>query len=617
VFAGHVSADVGATRYEINLNKGVVRSEQRLYCNLKHPHPRVFCNQYTNDIHAVTQNHFYFSDDTNYSVLFRGRIDNVAGSKDTQNWAEEFHHAFVENGLNCPIAFHGEFSVAIFNANTQHTILMRDRFGVVPLFYSINKQCHAFSTSCVALKKMPYVSLEKDISWVQRYLFKNFSAVSSSHTPYKNIFKVPAGHVVELEGERVKNISSYHAWKDNAPEAKTTDPKYVSQHQILLANAIAKRTPAHDPIIVETSGGLDSGTILAMLARDHDNPLISVSSVHHSQEADLIATCNDQANVTARYAEPITLDSIDDTIRLEIDSLGYLSCQGIEVQLSIYSKVRDETDARTIYSGFGGDEVITNMGDRRVMEEFDKGYYFQLWSLIPGHPLKRPLRFVKALFNKGRDPRFSSNILAILETFKKTNLLHPEVANQSDLLERQRKAFMKWADYRSINQEIIDYGLPNPLVQNRLETHTLMADTFGMDFQWPFFDQELVQNYLSTPSIEKLGPKTQRRYLHRRAVKGLVPDIIVEKNDKSAGEHIRTNDGWDEFRRFWISKIERMEASFNSEITHLVDWAKLYSMREVLVANLGLPVGQNDMNAMDGAFKLYSLNIWYHSDENV
>ena len=143
-----------------------------------------------------------------------------------------------------------------------------------------------------------------------------------------------------------------------------------------------------------------------------------------------------------------------------------------------------------------------------------------------------------------------------------------------------------------------------------------MADALGMEFQWPFFDEQLVQNYLSTPSIEKLGPKTQRRYLHRRAVKGLVPDIIVDKNDKSAGEPIRTNDGWDEYRRFWISKIETMEATFHVEIAHLVDWSKLYSMRDMLVANLGLPMDQNDINAMDGAFKLYSLNIWYHADGN-
>jgi asparagine synthase (glutamine-hydrolysing) len=617
VFVGHVRVSQSATKFDINLNKGAARPEQRLYCDLNHSHPLIFCAQYKNDSRAVTQNHFYFSDDTNYSVLFRGRIDEISGLKRSKNWAQEFHNAFIEEGIKCPNRFRGEFSVAIFNATTQHTILIRDRFGVVPLFYSADKLCHAFSTSCVALKKLPFVSLEKDITWVHRYLLEYFSAVSNSKTPYKNIYKVPAGHIVELDRDKVKQIYRYHAWQDNPPKARTTDPKYVAKHQDLLRSALAKRTPINGPIIVETSGGLDSGTILAILARDHDNPLISVSSLHYSQEADLISACNDKANVTARYAEPMKLGAIDDTIKLEVDSLGYLSSQGIEVQLSIYSQVRNDTDARTIYSGFGGDETITNMADRRAMEEYDNGNYFQLWSLIPGHPLKRPWRFVKALFNKGQDPRFKSGSSTLFENLQATNLLHPNVANQSDLFERQITSLTDLADYRSINLEIINYRIPNPLVQNRLETHTLMADSFGMEFQWPFFDQELVQNYLSTPSIEKLGPKTQRRYLHRRAVKGLVPDVIVEKNNKNAGEHIRTINGWDELRRFWISKIEHMEATFHSEITHLVDWAKLYSMREVLVANLGLPVGQNDMNAMDGAFKLYSLNIWYHSDENV
>ena len=616
MFVGLVSVQNGAAKYEINLNKGVVRSEQRLYCDLKHPHPRIFCGQYKNDVPTVTQNQFYFSTETNYSVLFRGRVDDVSGSKDPKNWAEEFHNAFVKGGINCLNTFHGEFSVAIFNASTQHTILIRDRFGVVPLYYYVNNLCHAFSTSCAVLKKLPNVSLQKDMAWIHSYLFENTSAVSSSQTPYENIFKVPAGHVVELVGDKVKKVSSYHTWQDNSPKAKTINPKYVAKHQGLLRTAIAKRTPTDGPIIVETSGGLDSGTILAMLAHEHNNPLISVSSVHHSQETDLIAACNDQANVIKHYVEPAKADAIDDAIKLEIDSVGYLSSQGLEVQLSIFSKVRQETQARIIYSGFGGDEVITNMGDRRVMEAFDNRNYLQLWSLIPGHPAKRPFRFIKTLLNKGADPRFRSNILNLLELLKETSLLRQRITDQHGLFERQKRKFLNWAAYRSINHEIIDYNLPNPLLQNRFEAHTLMADALGMEFQWPFFDEQLVQNYLSTPSIEKLGPKTQRRYLHRRAVKGLVPDIIVDKNDKSAGEPIRTNDGWDEYRRFWISKIETMEATFHVEIAHLVDWSKLYSMRDMLVANLGLPMDQNDINAMDGAFKLYSLNIWYHADGN-
>ncbi|NRD90386.1 hypothetical protein C8024_14330 [Sphingopyxis sp. BSNA05] len=51
-----------------------------------------------------------------------------------------------------------------------------------------------------------------------------------------------------------------------------------------------------------------------------------------------------------------------------------------------------------------------------------------------------------------------------------------------------------------------------------------MAASYGIDYRWPLWDKRLVQQYLSTPIIERAGPGGIGRYLHRRAITGTVPD---------------------------------------------------------------------------------------------
>jgi len=91
------------------------------------------------------------------------------------------------------------------------------------------------------------------------------------------------------------------------------------------------------------------------------------------------------------------------------------------------------------------------------------------------------------------------------------------------------------APYRNINNFIINFLADAPFVATRHENCTLMAEAYDVDYRWPLWDVRLVQQYLSTPSIEKVGPGGIGRYLHRRAIDEVVPKRVAWKPTKDMG----------------------------------------------------------------------------------
>jgi asparagine synthase (glutamine-hydrolysing) len=62
-----------------------------------------------------------------------------------------------------------------------------------------------------------------------------------------------------------------------------------------------------------------------------------------------------------------------------------------------------------------------------------------------------------------------------------------------------------------------------------------MASAYGIEYAWPLLDQRLVQQWLSTPAIWKVGDGGINRFLHRSAVSGVCPDKVAWKPSKDMG----------------------------------------------------------------------------------
>jgi asparagine synthase (glutamine-hydrolysing) len=617
MFCLHLSeCETGSTK-QVSISRAL--SGRSFRCIAEEAKAGVVFARYCQCETSVTKSDHFHDENSGYIVLFRGRLDNQHAlaqelnlpKGDTNGVARVIAAAWKKFGKSFAKHLSGEYSIAITNSSDGHTILVRDRMGVTPLYYTMGETYFSAATSMPALLRIPTTERQKNMRWVRDFLLHPSLCMDQEKTPYEAIFKVPAGYTYEIKNGEIISKNRYHTWEDNSPSATTIEPKYVQMHRNLLDESVAKRTPDLIPLTVEVSGGLDSATLLMILHKNHQNEIISASTVHFSLEPELISICNDAAKVSKKYCATVKPSSIEDHTRQEIEFLGYPSAQGMEVSFELYKQIKNETGSRVIYSGFGGDQVVTNMADLRITEEFNNRNYRALWSLAAGHPVLKPWRFFRLLHRRGKILNYRKNMQNIVDLFNEVTLLKANPSEDDLQQARFRSLMLERTNSSSVNEDVINDQLTDSNIQNRFETHTLMADALGMEFQWPLCDHQLIQNYISTPSIEKLGPKTTRRYLHRRAVKGMVPDTIVDKNDKYSGEPIRSIEGWDKYREFWIREVKELKVSLHSDLADLVDFQKLEKMSVQLKAGMKNDISSLELAFMESIYSVYSLDAWF------
>tara|TARA_X000000368_G_scaffold134603_1_gene105592 strand:+ start:184 stop:813 length:630 start_codon:yes stop_codon:yes gene_type:complete len=150
---------------------------------------------------------------------------------------------------------------------------------------------------------------------------------------------------------------------------------------------------------------------------------------------------------------------------------------------------------------------------------------------------------------------------------------------------------------RAINYPIWEYGI------EMIETHALEQ---GIEMRFPFFDLRLIEFCICLP-LEEKNKNGINRYILRKAMKGIVPEKILNRLDKSnigafAKKEIRGIDH-DEF----FSSLKQKNI-----LNDIVDFSYF---KDVIKKNVEKDSvsGNNDLSRY---YLLYSLNYWLESLEN-
>jgi asparagine synthase (glutamine-hydrolysing) len=191
-------------------------------------------------------------------------------------------------------------------------------------------------------------------------------------------------------------------------------------------------------------------------------------------------------------------------------------------------------------------------------------------------------------------------------------LLRPEVAQRLNLYERYRETAAYDAPYRSINEFIIGHHLTRMQLSARLENCTIIAAAYGVDYRWPLWDQRLVQQYLSTPSIEKVGPQGMGRYLHRRAIDGVVPRRVTWKPSKDMGYSVQRAKPREAALRQITTWAGEMEAKLHPALETVIDRTKLRQQIQQLESG---KVIESNIPIMQNLNHLHWLNQWFSLED--
>ena len=432
----------------------------------------------------------------------------------------------------------GDYALVIRDHTRHLTYLARDPLGVKPLYYRVDRGQLSYGFNIPQLRQRCPLPVTQDMDWAAAYLLH--LSFSQTETAYREIKKLAPGHWLTCDADGRVKTQRYHHWRDDAPFATKRDPRWVESYREVLEEVIRCRMDPDAPIGTENSGGIDSATLTAYLAHflgDPGDRLHSFSFALCEQEPAFILETSQARRIRHNYVITDRYGPGDHGARIAqgLAVLGQPEEHGNASGHIPFYEACQQRGIRTLHSGFGGDEVVTNNGSHLRWELLDQHAYGALWDILPGDPIRRTLRLLKAMAVGRHKPSHNPNFLQAWNQRWPHVLLRPDVVQRLNLYERFMETAIYDAPYRRTNDFILQHHLQRMQITARLEDCTLMAASYGVDYHWPLWDQRLVQQYLSTPSIEKVGPKGMGRYLHRRAIDGVVPKRVAWKPSKDMG----------------------------------------------------------------------------------
>ncbi len=180
--------------------------------------------------------------------------------------SEVIVEAFAEWGPGAVRRFVGMFAIALWSKADRRLYLLRDRLGVKPLYYGWNGNSLWFGSELKALRAFKHWSPLLDQSAVVDYF--RYGYIDEPRSVYQDVFKLPAGHCLQLGPEGEKRIEPYWNVLDSALNPRQgSENELADELEALMIDAFRYRMISDVPVGVFLSGGIDSSTVAAILQR--------------------------------------------------------------------------------------------------------------------------------------------------------------------------------------------------------------------------------------------------------------------------------------------------------------------------------------------------------------
>ncbi len=216
------------------------------------------------------------NEDGSVRVVFNGEIYNFAelraGLEErghrfaTRSDTEVLVHLYEEEGDGFLPRLNGMFAFALWDERRSRLLLARDRAGKKPLYHARIGDELVFGSEAKALLVHPRVSRRLDRAALRSYLA--FEYVPAPQSIWEGMRKLPPGHRLVAEAGQIR----IDRWWDAADRGEPPCGRTEAPGRVLetLERAVRRRLVADVPLGVFLSGGIDSSTIVGLMARTVD-----------------------------------------------------------------------------------------------------------------------------------------------------------------------------------------------------------------------------------------------------------------------------------------------------------------------------------------------------------
>ncbi len=468
----------------------------------------------------------------------------------------------------------GMFAFAIWDVREERLTVVRDRVGIKPVYFTRAGGRFIFGSEIKALMTVGDVPREVNGTAIAHYL--SFMVSPAPLTMFRGVFKLPAGHILEVEADgRARARRYWEALPGKSgvmDETKNLSPAAKSEFfakEILkrLETAIDRRMMSDVPFGVFLSGGIDSSANVALMSRISNRPVktftIGFSDHTHLNELE--------------YADRVAKEFNTDHHEIRVngaDMRGYLSdlivsqdepiSDWVCVPLYFVSKLAKDSGVTVVQVGEGSDEQFAGYDSyMKYLKLQDRMGAGALKSLVGAASpvlgaLARAMPGRRSIFeqayevsrrvNQGHELFYggSNAFWAIhVEKYMNASGISPDPkdvetgvegleldgagsSDSGDIMDAFARAIgNSGADADELAKMIhAEFRLRLPeLLLMRVDKITMST---SIEARVPFLDHELVDLTMDIPRDIKIdGYKT--KHLLKNALRGVIPDEIIDR----------------------------------------------------------------------------------------
>lgn len=182
--------------------------------------------------------------------------------------SEVLLNAWVEWGADCVTRFNGMFAFAIWDKRQQSLFLVRDRYGIKPLYYACWGQTFLFGSEQKAILAHPATRRELDKKALLEYF--TFQNIFTDRTLLEGVKLLPPASVarIPLGSNGTPQVTRYWDYRFREPDHPVDPREYREELDRLMRQAVSRQLVADVELGAYLSGGMDSGTLTALAARE-------------------------------------------------------------------------------------------------------------------------------------------------------------------------------------------------------------------------------------------------------------------------------------------------------------------------------------------------------------
>lgn len=476
------------------------------------------------------------SSNNNWIIAFNGEIYNYIELKanelqdvtfKTSSDTEVILELFQKYGVECLSKLKGMFAFVIHNIETHDTFVVRDRYGMKPLYFSMQKkgcfiasEIRALLASDIIPRKLNRIALEEYIET---------QTVCAPNTLIENVQLLEAGHYLHFKENETTKHCYYRLLADTSYEL--TDKK--STQELLrstLRESVLQHMRADVPFGAFLSGGIDSSLLVGLMTEVRSEK-INTFQISFEEEAfderkyaQLIA----KKFGTDHHEINLSAEAFLQDIPSAVASIGFPSGDGPNTYA--VSKATKEAGLTVAISGLGGDELFAGYPVFQYMQSIEKSFLLKL-----SYPLRKSASTLLNTISSSRSLRKKAELLGL----PKANLASafPLVRNvwkANELISRTTKHFEIENNFNFIFEK--QAPLLNRVSAAEIESymqHVLLRDSdqmsmaHSLEIRVPFLDHQVVE--LATHLSSDLKNPTSPKKFLTETFADIIPEEVVNR----------------------------------------------------------------------------------------